>query len=258
MQCEKFEMLWNEALDERRAPEDDARLVAHAAECRPCAEMLRLTDVLLTGVEARPAIEPPADLPQRVLAELNRPASRFRPAGWAVAALAVAAAIAVVIDLSWQTDSLRSQPVEGLETGSQVAIQPAPPQPIDPWERGLRDTPLQQLGPALDSLPDFQDEYLSVLRQTGTAVALLPGQVRRATLSTEPGLVADHLRPVAEPMTAAFNALRRTLPGSASEMPGLPDDAKSSSYPGSLKSMSAQFAETEERPISLEITKRSA
>ena len=244
MQCEKFETLWNEALDARRAPEDDAQLVAHAAECRPCAELLTLSDTLFLGLESRPSLDPPADLAERVLADFNRPASRFARPALVFGLLAMAASIAVAVGLSWQSLPLDDPAGELPGRGSEIVIQKPVVHSEDPFDRGPYVSPAQQLGPMLDSLPGLNEDYLSVLRQTGTAVALFPGQVRRATLSEEPGMVADHIRPVAQPMTAALNALRRTLPGSASEMPempGLPDDAKSSSYPGSPEAMSGFF-----------------
>ena len=45
-------------------------------------------------------------------------------------------------------------------------------------------------------------------------------------------------------MTAAFDALRRTLPGAEGdvpELPGMPDDAKSSSYPTAPNTITGQF-----------------
>lgn len=234
MQCEKFETLWNEALDVRRAPEDDAQLMAHAAECRKCAELLTIADALFIGLEARAAVEPPVDLAQRVLADFNRPASRFTQPALAIALLAMAASIAVAVGLSWQVLPI-DDPAQGVPGAApEVAVNNSPVKSDDPYDRGPSESPAKQLEPVLDSLPGLNADYLAVLRQTGTAVALFPGQVRRVTLSEEPGIVADHLRPVAQPMTAALNALRRTLPGSASEMPevpGMPDDAKSSSCP---------------------------
>jgi hypothetical protein len=231
MQCEKFEMLWNEALDARRAPEDDAELMKHAAECRHCAELLSISDALFTGLEARPAIEPPSDLAERVLAEFNRPAPRFTRNGLVFAVLAVAAAIAVVVGLNWQARPLQDPAGSNPGSAPEIAVETPPAESMDPFYRGPNASPDRQLGPVIDSLPGFNEEYLSVLRHTGTAVALFPGQVRRAT--EQPGVVADRLRPVTQPMTAALDALRRTLPGSASEvpeMPGMPDGAKSSSY----------------------------
>lgn len=231
MQCEKFETLWNEALDERRAPEDDAQLMAHAAECHQCAELLSNADLLFIGLEGRAAVEPPADLAQRVLADFNRPSSPFARPAVMVALLAMAASIAVAVGLSLQSLPHDAPANDAPGTGAGLAVIKPPAKSDDPFDRGPRDSAVKSTSPALDSLPGLNEDYLAVLRQTGTAVALFPGEVRRVTFSEEPGIVADHIRPVAQPVTAALNALRRTLPGSASEMPGMPDDAKSSSYP---------------------------
>ena len=239
MHCEKFETLWNEALDERRAPEDDAQLMAHAAECRQCAELLTTADALFIGLEGRAAVEPPADLAERVLADFNRPASRFGRPALAVALLAMAASIAVVVALSWQALPL-GPPKELPGVGPGIAVTKLPVESDDAYASGLHESPAQPIEPPLDALPNLNAEYLAALRQTGTAMALFPGEVRRVTFSEEPGIVADHIRPLAQPMTAALNALRRTLPGSASEMPGMPDDAKSSSYPSLPNGLNSQ------------------
>jgi len=236
MQCEKFETLWNEALDERRIPAEDSLLAAHAAQCRHCAEMLSLTDTLFAGLEARPTAVLSPDFAERVLADFNRPAPRLTKSAMVFAVLALAAAVAVVVGLRFQIPAGQNPAIDGLGGGTEVAIEQQK-KAERAFEHDPRDRVPMPLAPALESLPGLNDEYLAMIRQTGTAFALFPDQVRRAALSDEPGLVSDHIRPVAQPMTAAWNALRRTLPGSATEMPSMTDDAKSSAYPMQLETI---------------------
>lgn len=222
MPCEKFEELWNATLDARQAPEENAELAAHAAQCRECAEMLSATDLLWQGLETREEPALPEDFAENVLAAFNRPAPLFSRQVRLMAALAVAAAILISVGIYVQSKPAGGPalPGEGTELANDDTIQ-QDQLIFDPHD-------VDELAPMLTSIPGLSEDYLAMFRQTGTAVALFPDQFRRVTDANESGMVVDRIRPVAQPVTAAFNALRKTLPGSTVEVPGTPEDAKSS------------------------------
>jgi len=228
MQCEKFEVLWNAALDERRAPEEDSTLMEHAAVCPGCAGLLSGAELLLQGLDARQEVSPPADFAAGVIAAMKRPPARFSKQTRLIAAFALAAAILVVVGLALLSPDPTSAPTPG--TNPDFAQTNTAEQ-----EQFLLDLETaEQLAPMLTSLPGLNDNYLAMLRETGTAVALFPEQLRRASKTDEPGVMSNRIRPVTQPFTAALDALRQTLPGSGSSLPdATPEDPKSSSLPGS-------------------------
>lgn len=60
MRCDQFEQLWNDALDEREAPQQNSALTAHAALCTHCAELLSASDLLARAFPAREPVLPSA------------------------------------------------------------------------------------------------------------------------------------------------------------------------------------------------------
>lgn len=73
MKCTDFEDRLNELLDDRRAPQDDAALQAHAEICSECREMLLAQESLFRGVALLQRRTPAPELGKRVLRELNAP-----------------------------------------------------------------------------------------------------------------------------------------------------------------------------------------
>lgn len=90
MNCEQFESLLNEVLDQRESPQEEIRLAGHAAACPPCAELLEVYTAL-GQLQTDPAFEPNvtatrsargyvvAALAATILAVLLGPVSEFFP-----------------------------------------------------------------------------------------------------------------------------------------------------------------------------------
>jgi hypothetical protein len=96
MNCERFELRWNELLDSGQLPQADAQLQEHLLRCPDCRNLTAAQEAVLEAVASLPAPEPPADLNEKILSRLagSRPARRWM--NWKIAAsLTTAAAITV-------------------------------------------------------------------------------------------------------------------------------------------------------------------
>ena len=78
MNCESFELRWQELLDERRHPADDELLARHASDCAACRGLLSGCASWFDALLAAPA--PKIDLAMRVLAEIQNDSLAHRPA----------------------------------------------------------------------------------------------------------------------------------------------------------------------------------
>lgn len=73
MRCEKFEVLWNDCLDQRISPQSNEELSAHAAICSKCAELMAGGELLNFAFPGLPQPTLSADFSDRVVASLQTP-----------------------------------------------------------------------------------------------------------------------------------------------------------------------------------------
>jgi hypothetical protein len=137
MQCLEFESRLQSVLDARQAPQADAALGGHAAECAECRQLLAAMTAVAEYAAAMPAVCP-AGLTRQVLQQMQ-PRRRVLPLRWA-AGLAAAAALAGVLPLwSWLSGG-HGPTAQTAETHHEVQLAqtvpnrpaPQPPSPKSP------------------------------------------------------------------------------------------------------------------------------
>ena len=203
MKCDAFEDRLNELLDERRHPESDAPLIEHVRRCAGCRETLAAHEALFDGLESRNLPSPEAALAERVVAALpERRSIAGTVLKWGLP-LGLAAALLLALRpllLDAPPPAAPTPPAETIVDGAPVAAQP------------------DQLAQFNDSqVNDSQEQYLTMIRMTGHAMATLPNTVRRvATPANDNSPVA----PLTNSFSAALDALRRTLPSKTSPIDG--------------------------------------
>jgi len=199
MRCADFETRLNEVLDERGSVEVDPQLSAHAQNCPDCSGLLAGCSALLDGLDARMTPQPPVELADRVLKQSA--SSRDTWSGRLLAicvAVAAGLLIALLPKLFYPTGP-GSQP---MAEDTPVDIDVTPPG-TDSDVAPPADTPTPPpSGPSLaNQLP-----YAEMVRYTGQTMAQFPNTVRNTQ-------TPEGLRPVTSSMAVAFDAVRRTLPG---------------------------------------------
>jgi hypothetical protein len=202
MQCEQVENRLNALLDQRRHWARDRELFAHCAACESCRSIARAYAACEEHVELIPSL--PADFATRVLTELqpnflaaaDRQAS-LQTAGrrripWQWCAVAAAVFVGVTIALRQPHAPVAATPIQG-----ELAIVKTWPIHVE-FERLLGE-----------------DRQLSevVWKSTGREFAKLPHQVRRAAELSD----SSHLTGAIRPVAAAWQSLRRVLPGESME-----------------------------------------
>lgn len=204
MNCQQFAARLNDLLDERASPGADPELNSHADGCSACLGQLSAWEALVDTLDARTIPEPHVDCRDRVAGRL---AARPKwPTLVAVALpLSLAAALAIFVLPTFLTEDRPVEPANPPAASS--------PPPFAATE-DAGDVVAER-----DILLADQAQYAAMFRRTGEAIAGLPETVRNAPpLESMP--VAGGIRPVTNSFSAAFNALRRTLPSKASESPG--------------------------------------
>ena len=190
MKCDAFEERLQDLLDARASLDADPQLAAHARQCPACRETLALYEALDDGLESRSQPEPSPQLVDGVFDRLTtgpRPTRKLWPL---VVPIGLAAALLIAV-----------RPL--VFNAEQPAAAPQPPQNV--WTDS----------PAPDALPmeliagdPSQEQYLSMIRLTGQAMATLPDTVRRVAAPADDSPVA----PLTSSFSAALDALRSTLP----------------------------------------------
>jgi hypothetical protein len=226
MRCDEFEQRWNDALDERIAPQTDRALTAHAALCPHCAELLNASDLLGRAFPAHANMLPSAGwrevtvkacVVEQALQALEPTTEPLLPLAatkssrpWYIA-LAVAAGllIAIVVGNAWN------------RPGNDQQLQPRPEQfvnqqpPIAPVPRALdkSSTSTPATIPASDSI-------------------LALASLNREQLSMVGYQVSDGLRPVTMGVSNAWETLKRPLHKSEMEnaVPAPQENGRSSSW----------------------------
>jgi hypothetical protein len=188
MRCVEFEMRLNELLDERLPPSSDPVLESHAVDCPQCGDLLSAHEALLDAAEGLARWPSRSDLAVRVAADLVQPRGR-RLGSWIWALVAMAAALLISLGLWRWRAGANPAPFAGNELVAQ-ADNTATPSTL-----GTTST-LQQTDPRLWISQSTQQAATDFGARDWTRVEQM----------------ADGLKPVADSMSAAWEALRRTWP----------------------------------------------
>lgn len=198
MRCEGFEQRLNGLLDERRSLDADSEMTAHLLDCADCRALLAGYELLLDAVDARPEIDPPPNMTERVTAQLAAPPAR--PVARVATALVLAASLLVAV-AAWFL----------------YARDPAAPNgPAAPPLANIKVPAGADAHQAARDASPAEDEmalaYRSMFQRTGQAMATFPDTVRRTSQRPEVGAVAESIRPVTASFSTVLDSLRRTLP----------------------------------------------
>jgi hypothetical protein len=225
MHCREFEDRLQAILDDRRTPQRDPRLREHAARCEGCRQLLTDQAALAAAFSLRQAPQPRGDFARRVvLAATAAPVRRNSARNTWLAigtALASAAAVLVAVSLAWysrQTSetvvaqtSLR-RPIAAGPRGRGFALtQPAlTQQRLSPAQvRGVTGADLILEAPGLPSRLNYRgaiDELVTALPEAGYRLEQMEN-------------VAPGLRPLRLSLSAIWETLCRTIPGSQHDSP---------------------------------------
>ncbi len=232
MPCEKFEARLHHLLDLRQHPETDDQLVAHAAICEDCRQILSAQRALFDAIEVFEPPPIPADFTEGVLARMKAaPASRpnYR-AGRLLAALAVAAAVLVAVVPLARRAFHRSSPGDGptvaTSTDGESGKSPNATD-SDPPEDALVSVPdMAAAGEQISA-----DQFEAVFKTVRQVARQLPARAAAGDDSsgTATGSLAAHVavgfRPVAHSVADAWNVVRRNLPMRKQDSPQKPQAA---------------------------------
>ena len=196
MLCSEFDTRMHMLLDERKAPEQDPVLLSHACSCAECYAKLETLSRLLDALDLLEPPDLPAEFAKRIVDAVSQGAVSVSPAPsrspWLVPLVAVAATLLLCAGLlTWyltQDGRVVAKPRPGntpptnTRRGGGLAHEPAP---RDAAEAGWMIS---------SSILDFYSE-----------------ETRRRHRQ-QVNKIADDLRPIATPFSAALTAIRRSLP----------------------------------------------
>jgi hypothetical protein len=226
MQCHEFAERMHTLLDERRLPQSDARLMAHAHACPDCHLNLRAWETLSQSMRPASVQVPSGGFAQRIVSQLevrragHGPTTRFRL--WLLAGAVATAAVALLALTMGQNphrpkpglptiSAPNSAPVDrGLATSSVVNKAPDE-KTVD--AHGSAQTPnvspVEPNWTGVNSLQQYSQAFQSLASHVPQAVERLD-EVEEAT----PGL-----RPVRTSFSLAIGTIRRTIPPSRKAAP---------------------------------------
>lgn len=233
MQCQEFEDRMNLLLDERKSPEGDGALSAHAAGCEPCGRLLAGQRVLLAGLKRGKLPSASANFAQQVVSKSRQEAAlavvldgpkSSRRAAWFVSAALLAAAAAALVAVSvaaWNSrggngngsPNVVKNSVETPDKAETPEKNVVKPQPLvakaAPSERrGPRATGRQSQPGSIVSLITPQGGYGVAIAE---AASTLPEAVERIE---EVERYAPGIRPIRVSFTMLLQAFWRAIPGS--------------------------------------------
>lgn len=190
MRCHEFETRLNDLLDERRQPRLDVQLSRHTRQCDQCEGLLRSYEAVFEGLQSLPVLEVDSDLGARVVADfrptvamrMQRRESLRQWSRW----LMVAAAMLAAAVPAWYVGRMSISPPNG-------------------------DRPTPQLTNNIEQPPVGGSTVASRLNYDYEELARMAAPIASRPLAVA-GDMADGLKPVATSMSAAFDALRRTIP----------------------------------------------
>jgi hypothetical protein len=227
MHCAGFEARLNELLDDRRRPECDDELLAHAETCDSCREDLALSEQLFAGLEmshpplvrknfARDVVaEVMGALPVEVpLAEMVEPRRRGnRALLWRIAGTVVAASLLLaLVPLANRLGREPNQPAPLVVDDANPADPPPPTALVN--AQPATHAPVTPAATS-DAIP--ASVYVNALYEN------LPDVPVEKSVNRFPGL-----RPVATSVGLTIGVVRRTIPGQSTQSrPPAGDENKS-------------------------------
>lgn len=225
MKCDEFQARLHDLLDQRLAPEDDASLQAHANVCDHCDRVLQTQERLFYGLAQFSAPTPSGEFAERLAASVvAAPRSRrslARPL--MILALGLAAAVAIVFLPRFSTtptNVAKQSPRTPLEAPANISNATASTNGStadngaaspDGTSREIVTGRNEASQPPSDSAlaaSASNDVYRLWITEMATRMQSL------SVDSTNPvEELASGFRPVANSISGAIGALRRTLPG---------------------------------------------
>ena len=233
----EFESRVHELLDSRQAPEDDAWVQSQIALSSENKQLLAGQQLMLDGLEMSEVPELPANFAEQCVAgamelEDTRPTASkdlSRESYWripaAIAGVALLLAVAVPF-WGWMTSDSDPAPIA---TNPPAEIQPeaeeVPPTPenpivaVDEIDRPTIDDEPSDSSPPIDSVAESEDQQYEDLYEMFRDLRerIPPTDGDENLLALRPQWVDDMatgLRPVADSVGGALNAIRRNLPPS--------------------------------------------
>jgi hypothetical protein len=210
VRCEEFEIRLNDIVDERRMPESDPELCAHAAGCGSCEQLLRGYETLLDSVAHLEKVEAAPELCYRVMAEWQSvPHARAHRRVRVELALAATLLVAALPALLWLRS--RSSPPAAAPRAAHDA-QVASAATVTGFRPALVDEAREAYEPLLvaagKSLFEALGSFPSEDAPDEDAAGAEPSRDEERTVFGDMG-------PVAESATRSVVALFRILPGTA-------------------------------------------
>ena len=207
MLCSEFDTRTQALLDERKSPEQDPDLLKHAQNCPQCNSQLVLLSKLFDSLDLLEIPELPDNFAQRVLDNVNQATpARLSPRSiptWLVVATTVAAVLLLaVLPVTWFAAKNRH-----------VVAQPGSDMKVSDQESGSSAL-AQSTSPS-----DAVEEGWMV--SGASFLELYPEETRRRHRE-QVNQIADDLRPITTPFTAAMTAIRRSLTPGRTEAKGQP------------------------------------
>lgn len=258
MKCNEFERRLQRELDRGREPRDSAALARHALRCGSCARTLQLYDALWDGIDMLEVPEPSADFSRRTVQAVVAAAAADAPSGraslspWQMRLAAViavmAAAILIVVFLPpWNRvapprgggsaetvaarsgDASRGDASRGngpLRSGALSIVDASP-------RKGSTTENREKLPTTLDSATADGARPVDADAAASGTVSMPPAyrdviHGLTARLSDVPleeiknAGVAEGLRPLTSPFSAAISLLRKTLAVGGEPKPDAP------------------------------------
>jgi hypothetical protein len=212
MRCEQFEDRLQLLLDQRRVPERDTQLVAHAQVCPPCREFLSIQTHLFDALDLADVPQLPESFARDVVAQVRPPVVVQQPSsGNRIAPILLAIAASLLLGLFsaaviWMSSRGKQMAHDNKEISPNVE------------------------SPATADVTDG-DNWWRLSRSS--LATLYPSDVRqrhREQVET----IADELRPITTPFTTAATALRRTIPVGKTRSEGQPQAGVPTTWPREL------------------------
>jgi hypothetical protein len=202
MQCDQLQRHIDAILDCRGEFGSDAQLVSHLAGCPPCRQLVAAYEAMLLGTELLTGAEPGERFVEQTVAsaDLRRAARTSRR--W-VAAAAIAASLLAVF-FTWRVTSSALPDTRGPAGSPRIAR-----------SDGLKHQDLR------DELTI--ETVARMCQATGQNLAVLPQTVRRVASLPGTDRIVGPIRPLTEPMEAAWEVLLRAWPGEAAPAADSPE-----------------------------------
>jgi hypothetical protein len=220
MQCHEFEERMQALLDERRLPQSDARLLAHARSCAECSQWLLAQELLFRSLGRALSPAPSGDFAERVLCQVEaQPDWRRRGTPgrvWLAAGVAATIAAVALLALSLALNRGPGKPARGLITAPTRATAESVPAPSLAVGNGPNRAPIDSALPLVTgrqqtASPIGASSDVESFEQYSQAIQSLASQVTPERLD-EVEEATPGLRPVKTSFSLAIGTIRRTIP----------------------------------------------